>query len=127
MDSREENMTDAENQQLDPDVLQAAEEIIRAGYALLDRAEALETRADFVHFVGALRQHLADYLPASDTLRVGDYLGALSKVAGSLLDEYELESRDTPTWSLFGTILVSAYFETDRSPRPLRIPGHQQN
>jgi hypothetical protein len=89
------------------DLLQAAEAVIQAGLALHTSAEAVETREGFVQFVGALRQYLEDFLPGADTLRLDDYLAGISTVTAQM-DGYDSQIRDTPTWSLFASIIAAA-------------------
>jgi hypothetical protein len=121
-------MSDAEDQQVDPRFRQMLA-IIGAELDLMSAASTLETPADFVRFMEAFRQHLADFLPAFDTMRLTDYLAAVIKVVDTYLDDPDQpnlwEGSEVPearAWSLLGTVLASAYFQADASESANAVP-----
>jgi hypothetical protein len=125
-------MSDAEDQQFDL-LFREAQAITEAGLELMDNALTLQTRADFVRFMEAFRQHLADFLPASDTMRLTDYLGAVIRIVDTRLEDPDQptqwqgsEAQEARAWSLLGTVLASAYFQADASDDANAVPGQDE-
>jgi hypothetical protein len=115
-------MSDAEDQQFDLRYRQLLA-MAEAELELMSAACTLQTRADFVRFMEAIRQHLADFMPAFDiTVRLTDYLAAVIRVVDTCFDDPDQstlwqgsEAPDARAWSLLGTVLASAYFQADAS------------